>query len=338
MTLVGMGRSTLNTPRIEACGMGDSTPDYWYHSKINDANTQLFYGGALIAADLNTHVMRLKYDGTNYYGYIDNVLVATQAAAPGGNTTVDRGCFFGLMRTTIGNRAWATMSRVRTFTTPRSDDVAASDCAILRALYSITTPKTMSIANEGASMTDASRSDLSWSNAMLYGNDTVTINNQASVGATLATMAARAAAIDATYNNALGAGHNLLLLSLEANDVGLTGTGDVTAILNAAAAYISARKAVGWRVGLLTMIPHGQSAGVAPHANYLAKSAQINTAIRAGTTGHDWTDDLALTWPGGPDVRPDLYEGDWIHPSVAGAHLICDTREPNYRVQSLLAA
>lgn len=342
-TLIGMGRAASATPFIDAMGFTDSgATDYYSCSRRNDANQSWFGGGFIGGAtilDTNVHIHEDSFDGTNSIHIIDGGQVGSTQTTALGNLTVDRFCVGGLMRNAISNRAFATQGDILVYSTNLGATAAAHNRAFLKAKYAITTPKQMAVVNEGASLSTTSRGDLSWNNAMLYGNDTVTATNLGSVGATLAVMTARAASADAAYNGALGAGHNLLNLWPEANDIGLTGTGDVAALKAAIVSYVSARKAAGFRVGLTTLLPHGQSAGVAPHANYLSKAADLNTWLRAGSSGADYIRDIAAVWPGGPDTRPDLYESDWIHLSVHGAHLanvLCF--EPSHRQQSALAA
>lgn len=107
---------------------------------------------------------------------------------------------------------------------------------------------------------------------------------------------------------------------------------------NSTVTWISGRKTVGFKTVILTMTPHGQSAGVGPSANYITKSAAFNAWVRAGSSGADYILDIAAVWPGGPDTHLELYDTDWIHYGFQGARVRAGLTERLYRWLSQIAA
>jgi hypothetical protein len=332
MVLFSTGRSASNTPRAT---MGEAASNAYAVSRINDANTSAFGAGG--SADfLVPHIFETEYDGVSMITRIDGVQVASVASS--GAMTQDQATILGLKRTTIGSRAIASVAQIVTYSTNLDSSNAAQVRSYLNYKYDIRPQKAMNVVLEGASLTNPARGELTWANAMLYGCDKPTVTNLATTGATITTqMLGRVATFDAAYNGALAAGHNIAIISNEANGLQLDGSGDLAQEQASTVTWISGRKAVGFTTVILTMTPHGQSAGVGPSANYTTKSNAFNAWLRAGGSGADHVLDIAAVWPGGPDTNLELYDTDWIHYGFQGARVRAGLTETLYRQLSAAA-
>lgn len=167
--------------------------------------------------------------------------------------------------------------------------------------------------------TSISNGGLSWG---LYMNvadaawDTITY--LATNGATVATILGRAATVDAAF---VAAALNVLCVEVGANDYsgGVQATDEAT--LETLMVYCDARKAVGFKVYLTTLLPQS----TATHVNFNAARAYLNPIMRnaVGTRIDgviDWAADPIMgTALAGNDT---ILYSDGIHPTTKGQALL----------------
>lgn len=322
---VAVGRSSNATPFLY---LGEDGASDWAHTWRNDANATGSANSTGDVGNTRAHVFELEYDGTNSITRVDGVTVGSSAVARGA-MTVDRGAFFALIRNTVGNRAKASIARVVAYTGNLSAPEAATARTQLAGIHDIVTPKNVRVSIDGDSFADAANGNSAFPNVMLFGNDNVTLVNAAVTGSTVAGMVSRAATVDANYS--AGADRNILFIHCGTNDLGVNGTGDVTALQTAMQAYVAARKAVGYYVVINTIIARVDAGGVNEASAFATKRAIYNNWIRDGGSGADAVCDVDSGFPATQIVDP-LWRPDGTHPGPAGASWISTNRaEPAYR-------
>jgi lysophospholipase L1-like esterase len=140
----------------------------------------------------------------------------------------------------------------------------------------------------------------------------------ATSGNTVADLVARAAYVDAAIPAVKGSRKFILTVLIGHNDLIISG-GNVSAFLTSLASYLDARRAAGWTVVLLTVLPSTQ------YASFNAWRNSANTTIRTWVGLHcDAIADVAADATIGADVaasNTSLYS-DGTHPTDAGHVLL----------------
>lgn len=340
-TMLGLGRNASD-PRIT---FGDNTTSTYQLMRRNDAasNANQFInsgtgGTALTSFARRVYVFEVEFDGTTTTLRRNGVVTASGNQS-GGAVTLTQACLFALKRSTLTSNAQGTCRHILAYGAAKNSTDAAQIRASLRAEHDVLDVKTINVAIEGASLSDVSRSNLTWANVMLFGNDIVTVSNIASIGASLTgTMLPRAAAagagtFDFYYNAGLPAGNNIAFLWVEANGLNVTdGSGNLATEKSNTTAWVSGRQATGWRVIVKTLLPHGSS------STFNTKRLDYNDWLRSGASGADFVDDQASRWPYVPGDNIGYDIGDNIHVGLQGASHIAYGAEYGYRYLSSLAA
>jgi hypothetical protein len=342
-TILGFGRNASNGRLTVVDNVGNGAGNGGYTSaRINDAatNANQFNPGGSAASSTTTRiafVFEQVFDGTNtnYFrstltsaGVVNRVQIPAAAVNnSGGALTLTQACLFALKRSTLTSNASASTCRVVLYNAVQANPSAIA--ATLCAQHDIAQSKVMNICVEGASLSDLSRSDLTWANVMMFGNDQATYTNIASTGASLiSTMLPRAPAagagtFDFYYNGALASGHNVAFLWAEGVDLGINGgSGNLLGEQAATVSWVSGRHATGWSpVIVKTVIPGG--------TNPLFESNRVayNAWLRTGASGADAIDDQAARWPGTPGDNIWYDIGDNIHVSFQGASWIAGSQQ-----------
>ena len=141
-------------------------------------------------------------------------------------------------------------------------------------------------------------------------------------GATLSTMSARAATVDAILpaDHATNGKKYILSVLIGANDLsGYTGGG--TQYITDLKAYLAARKTAGWKIALATVTPKNAD------ATFNTQRAVVNSWITSTSVSGGWADvvaDFAGNATMGPDAAAanTTYYRDGLHPSDAGFALL----------------
>lgn len=333
--MAGLGRNASNG-RVT---FGENVSSIYNAARINDGATnsnQFLSGGTSVG--LRQYVFRLEFDGTTTFLYRNGTLIDSKANN-GGAITITQACLFALKRSTLTGNCQGTIRRLMAYTTAHGSTTAAQIEANLRAEHDILAPKTLNVAIEGASLSDISRGDLTWANVMQYANDNITVNNIASIGASLnGTMLPRAAAagagtFDFYYDSGLGSANNIAFLWAEANGLNVVdGSGSLPNEKSGTTTWVSGRHATGWKVIVKTILPHGTN------ALFNTKRLDYNDWLRSGASGADYVDDQASRWPYSPGDNVGYDIGDNIHVGFQGASWIAYGAEVGYRHFNALAA
>jgi hypothetical protein len=294
---------------------------YSYVSTANAAQpTQ--GSGLWVALNKGYHVVTLRYDGTTSDWWLDDVRFLAKAQVLAAVTLTD--LFFNITTSTglYGGDKYAgavalwdralTDAEVRSAVTLQQARAAASSVTA--------TSITRALVAEGDSIA-ASASPSSF--AYLFGpNANPALHGvvHAVSGSTIATMASRAAIVDAVIPPTRTGRTFILSVLIGRNDLLSLGT---STWLTNLATYLDARRATGWKVVLCTVLP-----STAVGFNAARNTANATLVTWAGVHA-DAIADFAADPTMGPDAAASnaTYYSDGTHPTAAGQALL----EPIYR-------
>lgn len=275
------------------------------------------FAGLWVAASKGYHVITLRYDGTQFDYWIDDVRVLRNVVARGPVSAAEM--FVNITNSTTlygGNKlagALALWDRALTDAEIR----AAVDLQQARAAASsiTATSTTRILVAEGDSITGAASFDYPYlfgpnANPALYGVV------YAVSGSTIANLNTRATIVDGIIPPSTSGRKFILSVLIGAN--GLGGAADVPAWLASLATYLDARRAAGWTVVLCTVLP---STAAGFNANRNTANATLSTWVG---THCDALCDFAAEATMGPDAAASnaTYYSDGTHPTAAGQALL----------------
>lgn len=263
-------------------------------------------GGVFIAAH--------RYDGTTASAFINGVKLLNHT------TTVSAQTFYewytGYLQSTF--KSGYSIYQVVYWGRALSDAEIRTAYSTLAAQTTTDTPRT--IAFEGTSITSGTGGT---SVGFIIGPNLSPVGYGAvygTGGATLSTLSARAATLDAIIT---GAPTQKFILSLEvgANDLG---SNNAAAFTTALATYCDARRTAGWKVVLHTILARldAGDGGIQFNLDRATANATISTWV--GTHGDalaDWASNATM----GTDTAPNnstYFNSDKIHPKSAGYVLL----------------
>lgn len=287
-------------------------------SSNDNSNTypQVYFSGYSPAYTANLHdglphLVTGVYDDVHFYLYIDGVLLMKTASSKGTPTlsTLLMGHYFP------GIPAWAFTGTIH-YTSVYSTAQTANDVAAVRASLasylanrvSLTTLSTY-IAWEGDSIV-ATTSPIGYPIVTSTLSPIKQGRTFAVSGSTMADLNSRAASVDATY---VSGANNILFVGDGRNDMS---TGLATTFVADLKAYCLARKAVGWKVVVATVLP-------STLLGFNTKRNAANVLIVADTSFYDALARFDLDATMGPDAAASntTYYSDGTHPTAAG-HVI----------------
>lgn len=267
------------------------------------------------------HVITHRYDGAYYSIWFDDTLVhrAASSTAP---KSLDALLMFSLNSLGVFstpdqfNAAFfypsaLTDSQIRTQLVPSLRSVASADGLTL-------SPTTRFVVAEGDSITESATSYYIQSIQSL--TKPVSGKSFAVSGSTISDLLARAPGVDVVFP---GSGKKILTVLIGAN--GLMsypgGTDAITAQnwVDALSAYTDARRAVGWKVAVCTVLPYGATGGA---NTFNTIRNLVNPLIRSNVGVHwDAVIDFDTDAQMGIDNSYGTYPANWtdtVHPATAG--------------------
>jgi hypothetical protein len=305
----------------------ESTAPFSYFSGAGAVSPSQ-YSGLWIAQGQGYHVITLRYDGTNFSYWIDDVKILS---APMTLSPVAAADFFVNITSATslyGGNKFA--GAIAVWNRALSDSEIRSAVAFqqARAASSSITATNVSrvLVAEGDSITGA----FSYSYPYLFGSHASPALygvDYAISGSTIASMNSRASTVDGIIPPNTQGREFILSVLIGANDLsssysGPGGTG-VSGWLADLATYLDARRAAGWKVVLCTVLPRTAS-------GFNAARDAANTTLRTWVGVHaDALCDFAADPTMGPDAAASntTYYADGTHPTAAGQAIL----EPIYQ-------
>lgn len=294
-----------------------TVPFTYFQSAVNVA-APIQQAGLWVAGSKGYHVVTVRYDGTTFTYWIDDVQILTSTVSLSSVTVADLYMNFVSTVTLYGGNKFAGSLALWSRSLSDAEVRAAVTLQQSRAaLSSITaTSATRVLVAEGDSIT-AQAICYPWlfgpnASPALYGVD------YAVSGSAIADLVTRAPLVDAALPTNRSGRKFILSVLIGANDLVSLGT---STWLTNLASYLDARRGAGWLVALITPTP--QTAGVGPGFN--AARATILPTIRAWTGVHcDAIADFAAEATMGPDAAASnaTYYSDGKHPTATGQALL----------------
>ena len=265
------------------------------------------------------HILTHCYDGTNLYGWLDDVRL--YHSAPAGITSSLADLFFAAVNSPgfttgckfnsalIADVAW-TNTELATAREVLTNRAAASAITI--------TPVDRVYCAEGDSITAALNAY-----PFIFGpnaSPTVFGADVAVGGSTLANLNSRAAALDATLPTNRTGRKFILSVLIGANDLGSYSS--AANYITDLAAYCDARRAAGWLLVVCTLLPRANGGD---SATFNTRRAVVNPAILTWVGTHaDAVSDFAGNATMGPDAAASdtTYYSDGLHPTAAGQAIL----------------
>lgn len=301
--------------------VGGAAPNLSLATQYQSVNSGGFFrlGGQGVTAynsyldDGNWHIVAAVSDGTKLTYYVDGSIV--QQANGVSSATVLTGLMLGNLNAAAN---WAgSMGVVAVYPAGHSASQVASCTAAVRSVMagrSVSIPTASRyLAFDGDSITDpatAPSPNYTWITNQNISPIVPASQNFAVSGSTLVNLNARTATVDSRL---IPGGKNVLSILIGRNDMA-AGIGSVAAFEVAYQAYCQARRAVGWKMVVSTVLP-------STLAGFNAARNSFNTWLLANYT----TFASALADVGNdPTIGPDAaasnatYYSDGTHPTAAG--------------------
>ena len=264
-----------------------------------------------------------RYDGTNNDVWINGARLVTQPSAAG--AAFNARDFFVGVTSAVSLTARHRVAAMALFPRALSNAEVAQAVTYLTAKINV---DGLSLAAERIYVAegDSITGGFSYAYPYLMGPNLApyTIGaNYGTSGASLATMSARAATIDAILpaDHATNGKKYILSVLIGANDAG-SYAGGPTQYIADLKTYLSARKAAGWKIALATITPRNTDGGLTNTAR-----ATINPWITTTSVAGGWAHAVA-DFAGNATMGPDaaaanltLY-ADGLHPTAAGFALL----------------
>jgi len=287
-------------------------------SSNDNSNTypQVYFSGYSPAYTANLHdglphLVTGVYDDVHFYLYIDGVLLMKTASSKGTPTlsTLLMGHYYP------GIPAWAFTGTIH-YTSVYSTAQTANDVAAVQASLSSYLANQVSLTTLSTYIAWEGDSIVATTSPIGYPIVTSTLSpikqgrTFAVSGSTMTDLNSRAASVDATY---VSGAKNILFVGDGRNDMS---TGLATTFVADLKAYCLARKAVGWKVVVATVLP-------STLLGFNTKRNAANVLIVADTSFYDALARFDLDATMGPDAAASntTYYSDGTHPTAAG-HVI----------------
>lgn len=298
----------------------------------NGGNISTQGGGLWDFKDLGYHCLIYRFSGTQFDIFLDDMKIYSLTVSAASVTAKD--FWSGIVNSESFSCGYKWNSIVL-YNSALSDN----DCATVRSVLATkatasaltVTPITRVYFAEGHSI-PANATGYPY----LFGPNSspkvVGINNAVG-GTTLASMTARAAALDAKLPTNRTGRKFILTVDIGTNDLysyaGATDAIAAAAYATALAAYCDARRAAGWLVVGVPVLPRSDAGIGAPAvAAHNARRALLRTEQLTWVGTHydafaDWGGDATM-WPDAASNNVTYYNADKIHPILAG-HTILET-------------
>ncbi len=271
--------------------------------------------GLWVALNKGYHVVTLRYDGTKFDYWLDDVLILTKTQTLASITAADM--FVNITNTTNlygGNKFAGAIGLWNTALTDAQVRSAVSVQQALAAQSSIEASSTSRVlVAEGDSITAGTGvSTYPYrfgpnANPGLYGVV------YATTGSTITTMEGRATKVDGIIPPTTTDRTFILSVLIGANDLPTDG-GSTASWLTQLAAYLDARRAAGYKVALCTVLPRTTG-------SFNTARNEVNAILRTWVGTHaDAICDFAANATMGPDAAASntTYYSDGTHPTAAG--------------------
>jgi hypothetical protein len=265
---------------------------------------------------LGWHMMAMRYDGTNLEVWLDDFKVISKPATINPLNSADLlvGSVFNNALTS--NYAIAEMALYNTALSNADMLVAYNAMHYNNSALPMADAKF--IVAEGDSISTNTFGFLTYQ--MKYALATPMLGiNYAVVASTLQNMIIRQPTLDAMLPSNLKGRKHILSSFIGTNDLGLSNGSVLPGWINSYAAYCDARRALGWKVVVCTLLPSNR------YAAFNTDRATVNNALRGWVGVHcDALVDFAADATMGPDsaCTNTTYYMDGIHPTEAGHNIL----------------